>query len=910
MSPPNLHAGCSPWMSPNKTGNRMLVTPKKSKTKKNKKTQQPQQPQQPRLTDEQWTAEVQKFCTAIQGQQGTHLTDATVQAAWKGLRQAYSNKFNAVITSTTSLDALEPFPFWASENLETEVLERVLRVEFAHELSTANYMPSINSAAVQAKISIWHLVLYFGQTLFSETRLYLIKKRLRVFMIDPEDGTWPFTNAYKAMLRHAVVTLSAPEIDTTSIPSAGGQVFFKTAHISKLAPANPEFSRGAQDAVVQRKHVQETTGMTGIPLSKKNANRYMATGFLSPGPMGGNAVEEYAKNIKNMGQSQHSQIYRQNQEAMNFLSQYWSAENVAQAYGAEDEQRLAQLPQISAKEAAPEAPSKEIIHVKEEDRETLFEDSQYHHEGGMCLPPLRQNHPGWKTMRSTDSDFALPTTEGTAETGCDQTMKSAVTLRNGKRVGASAAPQAAGSRTTTVETMATNSRLSIEHYSDAPMMESVDAVAKISDISGQPQMVDSNPVATTPPLSIPYDSISRKRKMADDGKLGANSFKRVDTTGSQSYMTERAFDWDDEKILSVLRRLEAMRPDTFIVVDGLKTYDNQDLPGQLLGDEEKESILLLPLKVDGGHRLLVVINLRPTSTLNKTTKQGVIQYYDPEGGPESDSYYEPVSRVAQFIGHALPNLDPDPEEWEVQHCVCPDQLVEDNNGVCVCLAAICVVGSLPYAPLLPEETDWMFWYHTISVFLLEDASVQVRAKNYRAETVKRLVRQGQVRGLTPAEPGEDDVQGLGYTVRKPRERVLHRLSNANALIEMVHQGFRMFHNLQEHIDLSHARFRTELDRNVLIREAELLREFLSPAKTPQRQLSVGVVHQDKCSVLEGDEARQSTASIPLLKSRCEKLDVAHGCVRKAMSEFGKWRSLIRSAVEKEDDGIMHISKTI
>lgn len=908
MLPPNLHAGCSPQESPNRTDNRVPVTPKKSKPKKNKKTQQPQQPQQPRLTDEQWTAEVQKFCIAMQGRQGTRLTDATIQAAWKSLRQAYSNKFNAVITSTTSLGALEPFPFWAAENLETEDLERVLRVEFAHELSTANYMPSINSAAVQAKISIWHLVLYFGQTLFSETRLYLIKKRLRVFMIDPEDSTWPFTNAYKAMLRHAVVTLNAPEIDTTSIPSAGGQVFFKTAHISKLAPANPEFSRGAHDVVAQLKHVQDTTGMTGIPLSKKNANRSMETGFLSSGPVEGNAVEEYAKNDKNMGQSQHSQRYGQNQEAMNFLSQYWSAENVAQAYGAEDEQRLARLPQISAKEAAPEAPFKEIIHVKEEDRETPLEDSQYHHGGGMCLPPLRQNHPGWKIMRSTDSDFALPTTEGTAETECNQTTESAVTLRNGKRVGASAAPQTDGSRTTTVETMATNSRLSIEHYSDVPKMESVDGVAKISDTPEQHQIVNSNPIAMTPSLSIPCTLISRKRKMADDGKLGANSFKRVSTTNTQSHTAERALDWDDEKIISVLKQLEAMRPDTFIIVDGLKTYDNQDLPDRLFGDEEKESILLLPLKVDGGHRLLVVINLRPTSIFSKNTKQGVIQYYDPEGGPDSDSYYEPVSRVAQFIGYALPNRDPDPEEWEVQHCVCPDQLVEGNNGVCVCLAAICVVGFLPHAPLLPEETDWMFWRHTINVFLLEDTSVQLRAKHYRAETVKRLVRQGQVRGLTPAEPGGDDAQDLGHTVRKPRDRVLHRSSNANALIEMVHQGFRMFHNLQEHIDLSHARFRTELDRNILIREAEVLQNLLGPAKTPLRELSAGVVHQDKCLVSEGGEVRQATASIPLLKSRCEKLDVAHGCVRKAMSEFGKWRSLIRAAVEKEDDSIMHISK--
>lgn len=882
----------------------MLVSPKKSKPKKNQKTQQsmqPKQPQQPRLTDEQWNAEVEQFRTTVQGRQGPFLPDATIQAAWKSLRQAYSNYFNAVITCKTSPDALDPFPFWASENLETRDLERVLRIEFAHELSTANYMPSVKSMAVQAKISIWHLLLFFGQSLFSETRLFLIKKRLRVFMIDPEDGTWPFTNAYKAMLRHAVVTLNAPAIETTSIPSAGGQIFFKSAHISKLAPANPEFARGAENAVAQLKRAQETTGLTGIPLSKKNANKFMTTAVLGLCQTEGNAVEKYAKNDKNMCQSQHSPSHGQNQE-----------ENVAQAYEEEeDEQCLAQPHQTSAKDAAPEILSKKVIRVKQEDRQSPTEDAQDHHESGMWLPPLRQNHPNRLTTRSADNDSGFRRAESTVGTECNQDTKSAVILRNGKRVGASATPQANGSTATRFETMTTRVKFPMEHCSDLLIMESIEAVEKVPDISGQQLFANSKPIAMTPCLSNSHTagSVSRKRNMVDDSELGANSSKRLNTNNTRSHLAERAQKWDDETILGVLKTLEAMRPDTFIVVDGMKAYDNQDLPRQLLGHEEEEGMLLLLLKMDDSHHLLVVINLRPTSTFGKQRKQGVIQYYDPEGGPESDRSYEPISRVAQFIGHVLPNHDPDPEEWEVQHCVCPDQVVEGNSGVSVCLAAICVVGSLPHAPILPEETEWMFWRHTIlSAFLLEDTSIQLGARHYREETVERLVRQGQVRGLTPAEPGEDDVQYLGHTVRDARDRIAHRSSNTNALTEMVHQGLRMFHNLQEHIDLSHASFRTELDRSLLNREAEMRQDPLTPAKSPQRRLSAGVTSRVRRLVSEGGEASKTAASISRLNSRCEKLDMARRSVRKAMSELGEWRSLIRSAVEEYDDSVRHIPK--
>lgn len=870
MTPPFFQGSGPPQEPPIRASDLTPKKWKKLKTKKTKKAQQAQLPQhlhQPQLTNEQWATEVQEFRTAVQGKP----TDTIIQAAWKSLRQAYSNKFNAVITSTTSLGDLEPFPFWASENLETEVLERVLRVEFAAQLSTANYLPSINSSAAKAKISIWHLVLFFGQSLFSETRVFLLKKRLRVFMIDPENGTWPFTSAYKGMLRHAVVTSSAPEIDTSSIPCAGGQVLFKTPQISELAPANPEFERNPQKGDVEEKYAGGF-GMTGIPLSKKNDSRAVAALSL------GRSYTEGQPEDKIEGQSQRSQTQERHHDFRTSVARINSIEVIDQA-------------------------QEEETNIQASPREDSTHESQ-----GKCLAPLRQSSTDRSITWTVDGDFALLSIEGTGEAE-EHTTKSAVTLRNGKRVGGSVAPHSGGPRAMGAQAMSKTIKLSSEKLSDVPYVEPEISVAKSVSTLGEQRFIKAESIASASPFSTHRNasSDSRKRSIVDVGEPENPSSKRLDTASNQAHLIERAQDWDDVTILGILKQLEAIRPHKFIVIDGMKNYGAEDLPCQIFGEDEDKGTILLPLRMDNGHRLLAVISLKPITTISERTKQGVIQYYDPEGGEESDIYYEPISRVAQLIGFVLPNRDPDPDAWDVQHCVCPDQLAEGNSGVCVCLAALCIVGSLPLAPTLPEEADWMFWRSTIlSIFLPEDRSVQIRAKHYRAETVERLIRQGRVRGLTPPEPSADDVQYLGHTIRDANDRMKHRAANTKALIEMVHQGLRVFHNLQEHMDLSHASFRAQLDEKLLGLEAKR-QSLVTKAETPQRR-SCASARQDERFSSEAGNLRQAEASIQLLNARCDNLDMAHRHIRKAMQEFSEWRSLIKSAIMEYDESVRHAPK--
>lgn len=831
---------------------------KKPRTKKLQHSQHPQHLQQPRLTDEQWAVEVRDFRVAVQG---NHV-DAIIQEAWKRLRQAYSNKFSAVVNSTTSLETLEPFPFWASENIETEILERILRVEFAEQLSRANYMPTINNSAIQAKLSIWHLVLFFGQSLFSETRIFLLKKRLRVFVFDPEDGTWPFTQAYKSMLRHAIVASSVPEINTSLIPCAGGPVLFKTPQISGLAPANPEFERNPQKSGTKPKQANGFA-MTGIPLSKKSANR--ASGSLALGlpSVEGHMEDDRAKVQGQRSQPQQQQVTRSSTAPKSLV--------VVMAQ--------AQVEEETDSQASPK------------------KSSAYRESKESRLPPLRQSTTERSNFWGVDSDFALLSIEGAVE--AENTTKSTVTLMDGKHGGVTSLSDCL--KETGAQARAKTNKQPLEHLAGLQYIEPEMSVEKTMYTAGEERFVKAESVASASPFSAYHNasSASRKRSITDLGGLDSPCSKRMDTTNNHAHLTERAQDWDDDTILGILKQLEAMRPNDFIVINGMKTYDVQDLSCHIFGTDEEKCAILLPLKTNDGHRLLVVIKLRPIATISENTKQGVIQFYDPEGGAESDGYYEPVSLVAQLIGFVLPDRDPDPDAWDVQHCVCPDQLAEGNSGVCVCLSAICVVGSLPLAPPLPEEVDWMFWRNTIlSIFLPEDASLQIRAKHYRAETVERLLREGRVRGLTPAEPSTDDIQYLGHTIRDAHDRIRHRAANTKALIEMIHQGLRIFHNLQENIDLSHAFFRAELDRNLIGRGAK--RKISIKAETPEQRSSIDAHTDERLFSVDG-HLGQDDASIQLFNARCYKLSAARQHIRKAMQELNQWRSLIRSAVEEHDE---------
>lgn len=101
-------------------------------------------------------------------------------------------------------------------------------------MTTFNSMSLLYSTATQADLSIWHLILFFGVSLFSHTRLALLRKRIQIFKIGLEGGSWPFAS-YKQMLRHALDASAIQFIDTISIPDGGStRVLFKIPQISEL----------------------------------------------------------------------------------------------------------------------------------------------------------------------------------------------------------------------------------------------------------------------------------------------------------------------------------------------------------------------------------------------------------------------------------------------------------------------------------------------------------------------------------------------------------------------------------------------------------------------------------------------------------------------------------------------------
>ncbi|KAJ4421401.1 hypothetical protein N0V82_003782 [Gnomoniopsis sp. IMI 355080] len=213
-------------------------------------------------THQEWNTEVERFRIALQDAEAS---DETIQTAWARLRQSYRDTFNAVAHPNRRNEDLEPFPFWAAENIEEDILERVMRIEFSSSLATCLFS-RLQSIASLSGLSIFTLILYFGNSFFTKGRLLAFRKRVYIFERSTSD-TWPFTEGYKGMLREATLTTKAP-LDTTDIPSQNMRPLFSEKLLNILAPANPEFQRG-EDKNETNIAESSKTALSGIPLSKK-----------------------------------------------------------------------------------------------------------------------------------------------------------------------------------------------------------------------------------------------------------------------------------------------------------------------------------------------------------------------------------------------------------------------------------------------------------------------------------------------------------------------------------------------------------------------------------------------------------------------------------------------------------------
>lgn len=885
----------------------MLV--KKSLTstrRKQKKTQSTA-----KLTDQEWDQELEVFRAVLQD---ADATDDAVQAAWLRLRVSYSNKFPSIISpKSPSFMSVEPFSLWAAENMEQDILERALCIEFADQLANFNFVSMLKSTAVQAVrndpcndrrpvlanftfspssacgilarsqeltsvnqgISIWHLILYFGPSMFSDHRLNILRKRITIFDLDSH-GNWEFTQGYGRMLQYAA-SKRGVEINTIHIAGGGtSSITFTTPELSALASANPEFVREQQ-----RNNGPNATslGLTGIPYAKKKeltrVERSTQGQRLDQSPSVSAPQRRISPGTKLAAQSTEGQ-------------------------GQDEDLRNDPTPHTKA---AGE-PSR-----KREKREASRRSSSY----GSTLGRVR------------NSDFAVPSIEGSEgpEDVGEMTTQSSVTLRNGKRVDLPYVPPAvepglkADPATTKSQAPSADRSGLLEIKSERSSAGDTIWCSAANPIlpSTFPQSRAGSPDASPSSHVRGSSSGSKKRPIWESisEELSPNVAhpKRTKITLGQGGMLERTAHWNDDIILVILKQLEAIRPDEFIIVDGMKVYDDQVLPERLVQQDDKKGVILMPLKMDDGHRLLAVIYLVPLSHVDADGKHGSIQYYDSAGWNEDDGdQFKALTRVAQLMGLVLPNRDPDPDAWHHQHCVCPEQVVEGDDGPAICLAALSVVGSLPLPPPLPEEVDWNFWRHMIlSSFLLEDSSVQLRFQHLRSQAVEKLIRQGHVTRLTPPcrrdGASDDEVEYLGHTVRDAQERINHRAINSRRIIEAVHQAARVFHNLTEHTDLGKASFKIQLDQSVL---ARVIKRKNSSTRfgTPFKNLSGRPKKEWLAS--EGAELEDMTASIQFLNKRLDDLDDACDCVRKATKELTEWRRQINEAVMDDDVSIKSAPK--
>lgn len=128
-------------------------------------------------TGQEWDAEVARFRVCLQDAKSS---DETVQAAWSRLRQSYRAAFNAIAYPHSGNKDLEPFPFWAAENIEEDILERVMRIEFSSSLATC-LLSRLQTIASMSDLSIYILILYFGNSFFIKGRLLMFRKRVHNF---------------------------------------------------------------------------------------------------------------------------------------------------------------------------------------------------------------------------------------------------------------------------------------------------------------------------------------------------------------------------------------------------------------------------------------------------------------------------------------------------------------------------------------------------------------------------------------------------------------------------------------------------------------------------------------------------------------------------------------------------------
>lgn len=778
------------------------------------------------MSDEEWAKSVATFHAVVDNEASD---DRSIQLAWDTLRQDYRNKFNAKVSAHSAQQNEEPFGIWAAEKLSEQTLERVLCLVFRRDLAECNHMSLLRSTAAKANTTVWHLLLYFGLSMFSESMLSKVRKRLRVFDTDPVTGASNFKTAYLKALQ-ATARRTKMALDTTSVAASNASRIFISPDLAAMASANPEF-----DPPPARK----TGGANG-----------------SSQAQGQGASDRAANTTRNTSKPGDAEIQRTKKSG-------GSASTQLREDGLH--------PAIAGGETIKPSIESNILDRQPDRAGKLSEASRL----------LRSESEGQSSYLTSVALMSKPGTHrGTS------------TRRNPPRKGRPsllydwlAAPIDDGDDAIELETKA-------KPPSKSPPNRSTDDESRTRVGSTIHCVPDILQATSKRPLKVQDSEIKT---------TGKDGTKRPNKTLTRSDLVDHGSDWDDETVLTILKQLEATGHSDYVLVDGMSD-ESESTRNRLTGEAGIRGSLLVPLKLEAGQRLLVVVEL---SSPGKPGK-GVLRYYDPCGPPDEDAVtrYAPAVKLAPLLSQVLPDRDLDQALWKSEYCVCPELSCEQDSGLSICLGAMYAVGGRPF----PEMVDWMYWRHLLlGAFFPDDRAVQLRTARYRGDTVLKLIRQGQMSDGALVPQGRrvsSDIEYLGTAAMNPVDRIECRADNSKKIIEVIHEAFRIFHNLQEKVDMAKADLKTRLDKSTHIRDSL------------RRKLNVGdqiVLGAPLVKVEQDDETSETFDKLTLQQAieehsictaRLEGLSASIKSVHQALCELGIWRRDVNEAVLEDDASIL------
>lgn len=699
-----------------------------------------------------------------------------------------------------------------------------------------------------ADISMWHMILYFGTSFFSESRIKAVRRRIHLFNKSADGTTWPFTEAYKALLRKAAVKQGSRLISAT-IPCSATSPLFSSPDIFGMAP-NLEFQLMPRVAAKASK-----TGFTGIPIVGNAGGKEKTDN--SSGQQGTETKQADATTLV-AGPTQ-------SQEQERGPSHSW-------ARGGDDETTAQkQLPGRVSGTSTRARPTPPPLNNRSADD----------HPPVILLDTLRPS-----------IEFPQPARE--------DNHKPANSLTGGLIAGGEASSQDRDRLTRAQKLDRRLAKQVVGEFRDEAHMANIDKLQRQASFN---PAAAGTPLAPKRPIKEEYGGAGpSKRRQVENSRLPAVV---VGMQRASARAFEKSQEWTDARVFQVLDKLQQIRPQDVVVVDGMKSYGPGGSPSALTATDVRKGTVLLPLKLGDGYRLLVVLRLGVVESQNlpdEKPRQGTILFYDP-GQSNSGEFlrgFQLAARVAQFLTHILPSYDADPGAWDMQYCATPKQQTKGSAGVALCLAAMCVVGSVPCVAQIPEEADWTFWRHFIMrCFYEPDEFVRTKTDNFRLQLIETLIRQGQLRGRTPEYQYEadDEIECVGHTTTDPMQRITHRDNNAQRLFQMVHQSHVICLRLMNHVDRGMASLKMARDKSRLLQKGPGAN---TQADSGNLKKEEGEEEEEQATDLASfapwNQQRPAELSLDEHNSRQLAFEESARYLAKAIDEASVWRNAIQQAI--------------